>query len=253
MLLLMTMGMDAYHTLPGDQPLMVIGGLLAIVCCIPLLVIRTNRRTMNFAYRLYLPLLVAIVFVVGNFVPDNLHQTAMTIGIYAVCLVYGILMCATVVTMASQMRSLRLPVASLLLVAAGIICLLGNTVIDAGSLNVFKFEALMVLLVLTAVLLLSMTNAGFWSLVLDGSPVLHDDESPVATTLEERCAAVAQNYGLTRREAEILPYLGRGHGSAYIAENLVVAESTVRSHVKSIYHKVGVGSREELIELIDRI
>lgn len=64
---------------------------------------------------------------------------------------------------------------------------------------------------------------------------------------------VAEQYSLTNRETEILQYLGRGHGSAYIAEVLVVAESTVRSHVKSIYRKVGVSSREQLLEKIDSV
>lgn len=57
--------------------------------------------------------------------------------------------------------------------------------------------------------------------------------------------------GLTEREGQILPYLARGHGSAHIAEELGVSESTVRSHRTNIYRKLGVLSREELISLVE--
>lgn len=66
-----------------------------------------------------------------------------------------------------------------------------------------------------------------------------------------RCEALADASGLTPREREIFGYLGRGHGIAFVAETLVISESTVRTHVKSIYKKLGVGSREELLEKVD--
>ena len=47
------------------------------------------------------------------------------------------------------------------------------------------------------------------------------------------------------------PALGRGHGIAFIAGTLVISESTVRTHVKAIYRKIGVSSREELLERVD--
>ena len=55
----------------------------------------------------------------------------------------------------------------------------------------------------------------------------------------------------TAREAEILLLLGRGHTSSFVADELTVAESTVRSHRKNIYRKLGVSSREELFKLLD--
>lgn len=37
----------------------------------------------------------------------------------------------------------------------------------------------------------------------------------------------------------------------FVANTLVISESTVRTHVKSIYRKLGVSSREDLLQLID--
>lgn len=75
---------------------------------------------------------------------------------------------------------------------------------------------------------------------------------PSETELDARCAAVAHEGGLTDREAEILVYLARGRTKAYIADALFVTENTVRSHVRNIYSKLGVHTRQELLDLLER-
>ena len=72
-----------------------------------------------------------------------------------------------------------------------------------------------------------------------------------AQSVQARCEALADEAGLTPREREILGYLGRGHGIAFVAATLVISESTVRTHVKSIYKKLGVNGREELLAKVD--
>ncbi len=52
---------------------------------------------------------------------------------------------------------------------------------------------------------------------------------------------------LTGREAQILRLLAAGHTSTQIADQLVVAPSTVRSHIKLLYGKLDVHSRHEAI------
>ena len=61
---------------------------------------------------------------------------------------------------------------------------------------------------------------------------------------------MAREHGLTPREGEIVLYLGRGHSYAYIANALTVSENTVRTHVRNIYRKLGVTSREELLAVV---
>jgi DNA-binding NarL/FixJ family response regulator len=48
---------------------------------------------------------------------------------------------------------------------------------------------------------------------------------------------------LTARELEVLQLLSGAHSNAEIAEIMVVAESTVKTHVSSIMAKLGVSSR----------
>lgn len=53
--------------------------------------------------------------------------------------------------------------------------------------------------------------------------------------------------GVTSREREVATLLARGLGSAEIAEVLVLSTYTVQDHIKSLYEKLGVGSRQELV------
>jgi DNA-binding NarL/FixJ family response regulator len=68
----------------------------------------------------------------------------------------------------------------------------------------------------------------------------------------ENCDALANGYGLSKREREILEYLSRGYNSPYIAQALFISESTVRSHLRSIYRKMKVNSRMEVLDIIRR-
>ncbi len=53
--------------------------------------------------------------------------------------------------------------------------------------------------------------------------------------------------GLTAQELRVLKLVGRGFGNEEIAGALHVAASTVRTHLKHVYAKVGLGSRSEAI------
>lgn len=57
---------------------------------------------------------------------------------------------------------------------------------------------------------------------------------------------LARDYGLTPRETEVLEQLLAGRSSTVIANDLVISDNTVRAHMKRIYGKLGVSSREEL-------
>jgi LuxR family maltose regulon positive regulatory protein len=53
---------------------------------------------------------------------------------------------------------------------------------------------------------------------------------------------------LSEREVEILRLMAKDLTSPQIAEKLIIAVSTVRSHRKHIYHKLDAHSRYEAIE-----
>jgi DNA-binding CsgD family transcriptional regulator len=55
--------------------------------------------------------------------------------------------------------------------------------------------------------------------------------------------SVTKNFGLTRREAEVLPLILRGATNSGIADILCVAESTIGDHVKNIMRKMHTTKR----------
>ncbi len=54
-------------------------------------------------------------------------------------------------------------------------------------------------------------------------------------------------HGATAREREVATLLARGLTNPEIAEALVLSPHTVQDHVKSLFEKLDVGSRQELV------
>jgi DNA-binding CsgD family transcriptional regulator len=58
---------------------------------------------------------------------------------------------------------------------------------------------------------------------------------------------LARAHGLTARERELVRLLIRGLPTSELADQPHISEHTVQDHLKSIFHKVGVRSRRELL------
>ena len=67
--------------------------------------------------------------------------------------------------------------------------------------------------------------------------------------LVTRAQEIAAQYGLTEREAEILRYLARGRSARKIAEELFISENTAWSHIKRIYVKTDMHSKQDILDL----
>lgn len=70
---------------------------------------------------------------------------------------------------------------------------------------------------------------------------------------EQRYAEVAEGFALSPRETDVFLLLIRGYSRARIAKELVVTEETVKSHVKGIYQKMGVHTKQDLIDTVERL
>ena len=76
-------------------------------------------------------------------------------------------------------------------------------------------------------------------------------EAP-ARRFQDRFDALAKRYGLTPREADVARLFVRGRSTSRIAEDLYISTGTVATHLRNVYHKTDVHSRQELLDLFER-
>ncbi len=69
-------------------------------------------------------------------------------------------------------------------------------------------------------------------------------------TMVDRRADIAQRYGLSPRETEVFMMLAQGRSRAFISEELVLSEGTVKTHISHIYAKLNVHGRQEMFDLL---
>ena len=68
----------------------------------------------------------------------------------------------------------------------------------------------------------------------------------------EALALIATRYGLTARETQVMVYAFKGYSLQRVSELDTVSMNTVKSHWKNVYRKLGVHTRQELIDLVER-
>ena len=59
---------------------------------------------------------------------------------------------------------------------------------------------------------------------------------------------VARKAGLTKRETEVVSLLLEGRSLRIVQQELFISEGTARTHAKRIYAKLGIHSKQELID-----
>ena len=77
-----------------------------------------------------------------------------------------------------------------------------------------------------------------------------DTASRLTQSIVERCQEVAAAYALSPRETEVFTLLAQGRTCSFVQDELVLAESTVKTHMSHIYGKLGVGGRQEMMDLL---
>lgn len=96
------------------------------------------------------------------------------------------------------------------------------------------------------------TRRGRWLIVHASRLAGGEPDGQIAVMLEvarpvEVAPLLLAAYGLTPRETEVAALVLAGRSTAAIAAALVVSPFTVQQHLKSVFDKVGVRSRRELV------
>ena len=73
-----------------------------------------------------------------------------------------------------------------------------------------------------------------------------------AGTWTRSCLDIASRFGLSQRETEVLFLLAKGRTIAFIADDLGVSFNTAKSHIRHVYVKLGVHTKSELLDMVER-
>ncbi len=115
----------------------------------------------------------------------------------------------------------------------------------AGIVHVVLLFFLLAMILVSSLLFGSRNVASLWGLE---RPAI----APEATDTEQVTQALAESYGLTARETEVMTLLMKGRNEPFISEALFISPSTTHSHVSHIYAKIGVHSRQELLDVAEQ-
>ncbi len=88
--------------------------------------------------------------------------------------------------------------------------------------------------------------------LLDCIRKVHAGETCIPSSLVAKLAASVSSEELTGREMHVLTLLAQGRGNREIGLSLHISETTVKSHLRSIFAKLNVLSRTEAIAVASR-
>ena len=89
---------------------------------------------------------------------------------------------------------------------------------------------------------------------LDDAPdELADPAAAQADATEAALGLLRETYNLSDREVEIIREFSAGRSARYIADYFVLSEHTVKTHLRRTSAKLGIHSRQELLDLIEEM
>jgi len=88
--------------------------------------------------------------------------------------------------------------------------------------------------------------------LLDCIRRVHAGETHIPPLLVAKLATGVSDEALTSRELEVLALLAQGYGNKDIGTRLAIGETTVKSHLRSIFCKLKVLSRTEAVSVAGR-
>ncbi|MDR0500984.1 MAG: helix-turn-helix transcriptional regulator [Coriobacteriales bacterium] len=123
-----------------------------------------------------------------------------------------------------------------------------------GTGTILAFCALMLVFIIASTFVLE-DHYPISSDVLDADcdTANADASAPKRDLWDERCAEVSKSFGLSKRQAEVLELLSKGRNTVYVQEKLVISHYTAKAHINNIYQKLGIHSRQELLDLIEQV
>ena len=223
--------------------LLAAAALLAAILAIELWLFRSKK--LSFAEKLVMPIMVAGLFVLVTL--DGLSLLIAGMLVYTAQQIMSVVLYSRFGIIASRgdLEPSRVFAIGVITTDCGfVIGMFAGQMAD----SVFQNHALTLVLGLAYVMIL----VAFLNVAK--LPIGKGDEAPrgaAPANAKSETNALAQQHALTPREREILDCLLKGKSVPAIAAEVFLSASTVRTHVRHIYQKFDVHSRDELIAVIE--
>ncbi len=127
-------------------------------------------------------------------------------------------------------------------VAAAVLGLIGN----AFQMAMLSLFIVFFILIIALFVIGSGSTSTGWGFV---QPI--EENGNDTDQFEQKVSRLAHEHNLSPREEEVFLLLAKGRNRAYIRNEFLIGNETVKSHVKNIYRKLGVHSQQELIDLVE--
>lgn len=228
-----------------------------VLLVVSVIVVRFSKREpVLLLYRLAY-LIIALNVVVLILLPSNsqLLLAALFVGHLLILAICMFLLFRTAHYMPDDReRIVTFGVAAFLsgdLLTRGVHDLLAATNIVSSSTLSFAFTLALIVVVIVAYAVVFSERDIEKMEVLEkpGNSGSFDQTGPPAASFESYADIALARYGLTPREFEIVSLLLLGRSSPRIQGELFISESTVHTHIRHIYAKMSIHSRQELIDL----
>lgn len=212
---------------------------------------RATRRLQPFAAIKMYPIILAVGVVPLEYMRDiaNFLQPMCLVGLFAATVVLQLFLAKECASLSSVSFLLCLGfIWGCAFAGAAAACLFEGFV---GARTDTLFWAIAPLVCLVAGIVTC--DFGLTEASLSQRLVLNSLESGSSfgeSRLADQCRQVAREHDLTSRELEVLCLLVQGYSLAYVCEKLVIASGTATTHKQRIYKKLGVHTKNELIEFV---
>lgn len=244
----------------GGVPLRseLVGGVLASALVVALCLVRHRTSFVLLVDKLVVPGLVAVSVVLGSFPAGTSLFALGAVYFFVPMMFLSLFAIASLVTIAAA-GEFSLPfVFGSAFFLCNLVTLGGLTL--GGGLALSDAMGPFLWVIICCYFAVVIVNLGYssWRQLCRPSDDEGDDDAvpkvdPAALEAyrRQRIERLADERGLTNRERELLDYLSRGYGSSFIAKSLFISDNTARTHIRNIYRKLGVTSREELLSLFN--
>lgn len=235
---------------PSAELYTLLAGLAVSFITAAIAVRRVERLNFTILYRWLTPLFVGSVILVLVLESGNQQYEAFAIGVsWSFFRIFTWTLWCSIALRSRLAAACVFAIGQATLTACSTLAqLVIDYVLPAAQLAFpVTVSLVIVIIVVNAAFVMSESDVSRW-FKKRGEPKGAVRESEEA--LGMRLSQAARDFGLSKREEEIARLVMEGKNNAVIQERLCITESTLRTHLRNIYAKAEVHSRQELADTL---